>query len=57
MAEEFRVDGALRDGTAVDGKILLAAARRIVVYDAGDNLLADATLADDEHAEVGRRHL
>ena len=57
MAEEFRVDGTLRDGTAVDGKILLAAARRIVVDDARDDFLADTTLADDEHAEVSRRHL
>ena len=57
VAEQLGVDGALGNGAAVDGEVLLAAARRIVVNDAGDDLLAHAALADDEHAQVGRRHL
>ena len=57
MPEEFAVDGPLRDGAAVDGKILLAATGRIVMDDTGDNLLACTAFADDQHGQIRGRHL
>ena len=57
MSEELAVDGALGNGAAVDGEVLLAAAGRGIVDDAGDNLLAHAALAEDEDADVGGCHL
>ena len=49
VAEQLAVDGSLRDGAAVDGEIALTPAGRIVVDESGDDLLADATLSDDQH--------
>ena len=57
VSEEFAVDGAFGDGAAVDGKIFLAPAGRVVVDDAGYDFFSHAALAHDEHAEVGRCHL
>ena len=57
MAEEFAVDGALGDGAAVDGEIVAAPAGRLVVYEAGYNLLAHTAFAHDEHRQVGAGHL
>ena len=57
MSEELRVDGALGNGTAVDGKILLTPTRRVIVNHSGNNLLTYSALSDNEHTEVGWRHL
>ena len=57
MTKQLTVDGTLGDGTAVDGKILLAPTWRIVVNHAGDDLLTHATLSDNEHAKISRCHL
>ena len=57
MTEELRVDGALRDAAAVDGKILFPSSRRIVVDDPWNDFLTDAAFTDDEHTEISRRHL
>ena len=57
MTEELRVDSSFGNRTAVDGEILFALTWRVVVDDAGDNLLTHAALANDEHAQIRRRHL
>ena len=57
MTKQLRVDGALGDGTAVDGEILLAATGRVVVDDTGNDLLTHTTLAYNKHTEISRSHL
>ena len=57
MTEELAVDGAFGYGTAVDGEVPLTAPGRVVVYDAWDDFLAHAALADDQHTEVGGGYL
>ena len=57
VTEQLAIYRPLGYRTAVDGKILLATARRIVVYYARNNLLAHTALAHDEHRQVCRRNL
>ena len=57
MAEKLRVDGTFGYGTAVDGKVFLTAARRVVVNHSRNDFLTYTTLANDEHTQIGRRHL
>ena len=57
MAEELGVDGAFGDGATVDGEILLTTARRIIMDYAWNDFLTHTALSDDEHTEVGGRHL
>ena len=57
MSEELRVDGSLRDTAAVDGEVLLAFPRRVVVNHTRNDLLTHTAFADDEHGEIRRRHL
>ena len=57
VSEQLRVDGSFWNGAAVDGEVFLAPPRRVVVDDAGDNLLTHAALACDKHAELGGGHL
>ena len=56
MPEQFRVDGALRNGAAVyrDKFVVFPAAE--AVDDLGKNFLADTALSRDEHSEVCRRN-
>ncbi len=49
VAEQLTLDQLLRDGRAVHLDERLAAARRVVVQRAGDELLAGAALPRDEH--------
>ncbi len=53
VAEELALDELLRDGRAVDLDERLVLAARVLVQRAGDELLARAALAGDEHR--GRR--
>ncbi len=48
VPEQFRVNRALGDGTAVDGQIFLAPSQTVLVYDAWKHLLAHTVLARDE---------
>ena len=57
VAEEFRVDGAFGDGTAVHGKVLAVLTRAVLVDDLRKHVLTRAALARDEHGEVGGGHL
>ena len=57
MAEELTVDGALGDGSAVDGEVFLASTWGVVVDESGQDILTHTTLADDEHTDVYRRNL
>ena len=53
VAEDFALEGALRQSAGVDGDQRHARARRSGVQQLGDNLLAGAVLAGDEHVGVG----
>ena len=61
MAEEFALDGALGDGSAVDGDesptLPHMFAGAVLVDDARKDVLAHAALAGDEDGEVGGGHL
>ena len=61
MAEELALDGALGDGTAVDGDeaatLTHMLASAVLVDDAREDILAHAALAGDEDGEVGGCHL
>src|SRR5690606_24714551 len=57
VAEQLALEQVLRDGAAVDGDERPVLARRAAVDLAGDQLLAGAGLAGDEHRDVGGRHL
>src|SRR5690606_24117787 len=56
VAEQLGLDELARDGGAVDLDDGAGAAGALVVDPAGDELLARAGLAGDEHARLGRRH-
>jgi hypothetical protein len=56
VAEELAVEQPLGEGGAVQLDEGLVPARREVVEAGGDELLAGAPLADDEHRPVERRH-
>ena len=55
VAEQLRLDQFLGDRRAVDLHEPLAGARAVAVDGAGDELLADAALAEQQHGGVGRR--
>ena len=57
VAEDFALEGALRQSAGVDGHQRHARARRGGVQQLGDNLLAGAVLAGDEDVGVGRTNL
>ena len=57
VAEQLALDEVLGDGAAVDDDERRRGAVRASVNLAGDELLARAGLAGDEHADVGRRDL
>ena len=61
MAEEFALDGALGDGSAVDGDesptLPHMFAGAVLMDDARKDVLAHAALAGDEDGEVGGGHL
>ena len=57
MAEQFTVDGALGNGTAVHRDVRPMLARTVGVQDLGQHFLAAPALALDQHAQVGRGHL
>lgn len=50
MAEELAVDGALGNGSTVDGEIFLTPTRGVVVDDTRDDFLSHTTLSDNKHA-------
>jgi len=50
VAEEFAFEQVFRDGSRVDGDEGLRVARAVFVQRAGDELLAGARLAGDQHA-------
>jgi hypothetical protein len=56
VAEELALEQVLRDRGAVDRDEALAAARRLRVQVARQDLLAGARLAEEQHRGVGRRH-
>jgi hypothetical protein len=57
MPEQLRVDGTLRDTSAVDGEVFLASAGRVVVNQVWDNLLTHTAFTDNEHRKVCWRNL
>lgn len=56
MSEQLRVDGALRDGAAVDGDEVIMLAGAVLLDDARNVLLAHAVLAHNQHRLVGGGH-
>ena len=56
VAEEFGVDGALRDGSAVDRQVLAGPAAAVLVDDLGEVFLAHAALARDQDGQVRGGH-
>ena len=56
VAEELALEQLARDRAAVDAHERTVLARAAGVHGVGDELLADARLAQHEHARVGRRH-
>ena len=57
MSEEFAVDGAFGDGSAVDGEVLLMLAGRVVVDKSWKDFLTHPVLAFNKDAEVGGSNL
>jgi hypothetical protein len=55
MAEQFGFDKILRDGGHVEGDEILVGARAVLVQSMGDQLLAGAALAVDQHRDTGAR--
>ena len=56
MPEHLRLEQRLRQGRAVDGHELSAAAAAVVVNELCDELFAGAALAGDKYRRVRRRH-
>ncbi len=56
VAEELALENVRRDRAAVDRQEALVAPRAREMQRVGDQLLAGAALADDEHRRLGRRH-
>ncbi len=54
VAEHFALEQRLRDAAAIDRRKMAIAALAVVVQAAGDQLLARARLARDQHVGVGR---
>ena len=57
VTKQLAVNSTLRNGTAVDGEILLATTRRVVMNDTRNDFLTHTTLTDYQHRQIGRRHL
>ena len=57
VTEEFAVDGSFGDTSAVDGKVLAQSAEAVIMNQARNDFLTNATLARDEHREVGLCYL
>lgn len=57
MAKKLAVDGALRDGAAVDGDKGGVLPVRKVVDDLGNRFLAHAAFPRDEYRNIGGSHL
>ncbi|MNX19999.1 hypothetical protein D3C86_499330 [compost metagenome] len=53
MAEQLGFDEILRDGRHVEGDEILVGARAVLVQGMGDQLLAGAALAVDQHRDAG----
>ena len=53
MAEQFALDEVLRQGAAIDGDERHVGPRALVVDGAGDQLLAGAGFAEDQHGRIG----
>ena len=49
VSKEFAVNGALRNGAAVNREILAGMTQTVIVNQTRDNFLTHATLACDEH--------
>ena len=56
VAEQFGLHQRLGEGAAWDGHVGAVAARASIVDQAGNNLLAGSTFADDQHRRVVCRH-
>lgn len=52
MAKKFGVDGSFWDATAVDGKVFVMFAYRIVMNNARNDFLTYTALTNDKHGEV-----
>ena len=48
MSEKFGINRAFRNGTTVDGKVLLVLSRRVVVNNARDSFLTHTVLTLNE---------
>ena len=57
MAKEFRVDGAFRDGAAVDGHVRTVLSRTELMDDARHGLLSGAAFPEHKNADVRGGHL
>ena len=57
MAKELRIDSTLGDSTTVNGEILLAATRRVIVNDARQDVLTHTALANNKHTQIDGRDL
>ncbi len=55
VAEQLWFDEIFRDGRHVEGDEILVGARAVLVQGMGDQLLAGAALAVDEHRDAGAR--
>ena len=56
VAEQLRIDGALRNGPAVHGDVSPVLPRAVVVDDFGKGFLSRARLPTHQHRDVGRGH-
>ena len=57
MAKELRIDGTLRNSTAVDGEIFFASTRRVIMDDSGQDVLTHTALANNQHTQIDGRDL
>jgi len=57
MTEQFRVDGTLRDSSAVYSDVRTVLTGRQLMYDLRKHLLANTTFTCDKHCQVGRGNL
>ena len=57
MTEEFAIDSTFRNTTAVDSKILLTSAWRMIVDNTRNDFLTHTRFTDDKHRKICRCHL
>ena len=57
MSEQFGIDRSFGDGTTVDSNVLSMLARTVLVNNLRKVFLTDATLAGNQHGEIGGRNL